>query len=261
MGLFDRLRWTAGTGDPPPVPEARPHPVMGRWMHSGMYSIRALEPFARLELKFRLASMFGRDLVAVAHALMSMAAAGEEPVRANFAELYKTARSYIARGEPGAAEAVKRAAGAVWDDAMRSLYTLMPDERELHLPDFVSRTRPYLAAIGPLLQAIDNEQAMDIVRHLLLVKPTSGAGLYVKDLPCKDEATINALVQHDDLEVIAFWALLFNLRPFSSAGASTAPSPGQSPRGQASTARTPSPPGRPGGSSTSTGGRRPGSAG
>lgn len=260
-GLFDRLAWRAGAGDPPAPPEARPVAVSGRWMTSGFYLIRALEPFGRLELKFMLAQMLGRDLVAVAHALMSIAAAGEEPVRANFADLYRTARSYIARGEPGAADAVKRAAGAVWDDAMRSLYTLMPDERELHLPDFVSRTRPYLAAIGPLLQALEREQCMEIVRRLLLVHPESGSGLYVKGEACRDERVINALVPHDDLELIAFWALLFNLRPFTCAGPSTAPSPGNQARGQPSTGRPPSPPGRPGGSSTSTPGRRPASGG
>ncbi len=261
-GLFSKLPWTTGTGDPPKVPaEVRPHPVQAKWMHSGIYSIRALEPFARLELKFHLTTMLGRDMVAVATAMMSIAAAAEEPVQLNMRELYLTARQYVVRGDPGAAAAVKAAAGAVWDDTMRALFTLMPDERELHLPDFVSRPRPYLNAVAPLLKAIEHSQAMEIVRLLLLVRPESGSGLYVKNEPCKDESVINALVPHDDLEVIAFWALLFNLRPFTSAGSSTAPSPGQQGRAPApgSTGRTPSPPGRPGGSSTSTGGRRTGS--
>ena len=259
--LFSKLPWTTGTGNPPVVPqEVRPHPVQARWMHSGLYSIRALEPFARLELKFHLTTMLGRDMVAVATALMSIAAAAEEPVQLNMRELYLTARRYVSRGDPGAAEAVKAAAGAVWDDTMRALFTLMPDERELHLPDFVSRTRPYLQAIGPLLKAIEPAAAMEIVRILLLVSPTSGSGLYVKNEPCRDESLLNALVPHDDLEVIAFWALLFNLRPFTSAGSSTAPSPGQQAKGApASTARTPSPPGPRGASSTSTPGRRTGS--
>lgn len=251
-------RWNTGNGSPPEVEHPRGRIVDNPWMRSGVYTLRALGPFDRFELKARLTSMLGAELLAVAHDLMVMAATAEEgPSRASFAKIYASLRAYAGRGEPVERKVIADAAGELWGDMLRRMYALMPDERELDMTDFLGKTRPYFAALGPIMAQINAQEMMEIVKHMLIVRPNNAAGLYVRDLPCKDRATIDAVVPHDDLPAIAFWALLFNIRPFSRAGASTGNSPGQHPPAPSSTARTPSQRGPATGSSTSTAGPRP----
>lgn len=250
-------KWIIGAGEPAPVQ----HPPGGqvvtqRWSRSGIYMVRALRPMDRMQLRFMLAAMLGREVLAAMHDVMVLAAANDEVNATNMRRIYDALRNMVARGEPVDRQAVERAAGELWAVAQRKILEVMPDEQQLDLTAFLQKTRPYLAAIAPALGAIDSDMAMDIVRKMLIVQREGGSGLYVRDQPCKDEATINALVPHDEIETIAWWALLLNLRPFTHAGASTAPSSGQPQEGQGSKGPTRSPAGRSTASSTSTGGRR-----
>lgn len=257
-GLLDRLRggWVSGAGQAPEGEYPQGTMVLQHWSQSGEYTLRALGPMERFRLKFMLTGLLGAELLAAAHDLMVLAAAVEEPSAVNFRRIYDTMRRFAARGEPLDREAVSQAAGDLWEQALRRMYELMPEERVLDLPDFLGKTRRYFAALGPILSAVDDDKAMAVVRQLLLVRRDGGPGLYVRGRPCRDDDAVNALIPHDDLPAIAFWALLFNLRPFTHAGRSTAPSPGHPPKGNPpappSRAPTPSTPGRATGSSTST---------
>lgn len=248
-------RWAAGSGATPPVDYPQGHIVDNPWMRSGVYTIRALGPFDRFELKARLASMLGAELLGVAHDLMVMAVTVEGPSQANFRRIYEAMRKYAGRGEPLDRKVVAEAAGELWAEMLRRAAEMMPNERELDMQDFLTKSRPYFAAIGPIMSAMNASDLRDLAKHLLLVRPNNAAGLYVRDQPCRDTATIDAVVPHDDLPAILFWALLFNLRPFSHAGESTASSPGQQAQARPSGAPTPSRHGRVTASSTSTAGR------
>ena len=252
LGLRNWLR--NGEGEPPTT--ARPGAVMPskRWIEAGDYTYRALWPMDSMHLQFQLAGLFGEQVLVAAFDLLVQAAA-DEPQGVDFREAWGEVRRYIGGGSPFRMDLVRAKAGAVWTKAMRRLYDIMPDEREMNLAQFIGTSRPYMRAVAPLLQALDADAAMAMVRHMLIVRHPGGSGLYVRDQPCTDDSTINALVPDTDLPTIAFVALLFNLRPFTEAGRSTDPPPGPKPNSGTSTARTPSRPGAATGSRTSTGGR------
>jgi hypothetical protein len=255
MGM---LSWITGTGAAPAVEHPRNGSMVEqRWSRSGVYLIRALYPLDRLRLRFQLASMLGRETLEAMHAVMSIAAGVEDMKATNMRQIYDALRKVLARGEPLDRAAVERACGDLWAKAQGYLLEVMPDENVLDLGEFMIKTRPLLAAIAPVLGAIEPDAAMDIVRWMLIVRENGGAGLYVRDQPMKDERQINAIVPHDEIEGLAWWALLFNIRPFTPAGESTSPFPGQSPKDAAPTARTRSTPGPTGVSSTSTTSRPP----
>jgi hypothetical protein len=255
--IRDKVKgWLTGTGEPPPRPANTGGPqgitVVHRWARHGDYTIRALRPMDSFAMRLQLASMLGRDLLACVHDVMQLAATGDAVEGVNFRAIWGALRAYVAQGNPPDREVVREAAGELWKASLRKVYEVMPEEAELDLPAFLTRGKPFLAALAPVLAAIDPDVAMDIVRRLLIVKQDGGAGLYVRDQPCLNEGTINAIVPHEDLGGIIWWALLFNLHPFTAAARNTAPSSGRSGPGAASRGPTPSRPGPAGASATST---------
>jgi hypothetical protein len=254
-----RAFFKSGVGEAPS--RARPNAVMPskRWIEAGDYTYRALWPMDAFHLQFQLASLFGEQALVAAFDLLVMAAAADEPREVDFREAYAAVRGYLGghpEHMPLKMGLVRDKFGELWVKAMKRLYDIMPDEREMNIAAFIGESRPYFRAVAPLLAALDADAAMNIVRHMLHVRHPGGSGLYVRDQPCTDDSTINALVPDTDLPTISFVALLFNLRPFTEAGRTTNPSPGPPKASPAptSTGRTPSRPGGATASRTSTGG-------
>lgn len=251
------IGWLTGRGKAPPLTReqieaaAKDGVVETRWGRSGVYTYYALEPTGRFRLNMILASMVGGEMLAVIHDALVLAAT-TPLASSDFARIYQALRAYTRTGAPPDRKVVQQAAGELWAKALRKIYEVMPDEREMNLDVFLRDIRPYLSAAAPLLSAISADTMDQLLLDLLVVKPGETSGLYVSDVPCRDKGAINALVRHEDLDAIFWWALLFNLRPFSQAEPDTSRSPGQpAPTGSTRSGRTPSRPGPATGSSTS----------
>lgn len=256
LGIRSFLAGRQGVGEAPSTARSGAVMPQKRWIVAGDYTLRALWPMDAMKLQFQLASMFGEQVVIGAFDLMLLAAHADEPQGVDFRGLWGTLRAAAAGTAPMRPGLIRDAVGDTWKAAIKRFYDLMPEERSMRLPEFIGAARPYLEAAGPLLRAIDPDAAMDIVRHMLVVKHVGGSGLYVRDQACTDDSMINALVSDEHLPTLAFAALLFNLRPFMEAGGTTAPSPGPPAGDPKSTAQTPSRRGGTTGSSTNTSGRR-----
>lgn len=254
------LEWIRGSGKPPTQTRAEQEAasktamVDHRWAKSGQYVLRALYPRDRFKLRMTLASMLGRELLGSIHDVMVLAATTEASA-GDFGRIYQALRRYTASGNMPDRKVVQEAAGALWKNALRDMYRVMPDERVMNLDKFLVDIRPYLATLKPVLGAIEPDTMLEIADHMLTVRTPGGSGLYVCDVPCRDGAAIDALVPHDDLEAIIWWALLFNLHPSTGDGPSTSRSPDPQVQGPSQSGRTPSQTGRATGSSTSSGGR------
>jgi hypothetical protein len=228
MGL---LSWIAqaseGVGGLPKFGKDETPMVVRRWSRSGRYAIRALNPFDALELRFRLASMLGRELLA---ALWDIAVlvAGTEVGTVNYRKIYAALRRYVAQNPSGLPDrkAVQEAAGELYAEAIKRLHGVMPNEREVDLSAVMTAARPYFEIVGPALGAVEPAAAMEIAEFMLIVRREGGSGLYIGGEPVKSIDAANNLVPHEDVWPIVFWALLFNLRPFMPA-ASTAPPRGR----------------------------------
>lgn len=256
LGIRNFLTGKQGVGEPPSAARQGASMPEKRWINAGQYTVRALWPMDAMKLQFQLASMFGEQVVIGAFDLMLLAAHADEPQGVDFRGLWGTLRAAAAGTAPMRPGLIRDAVGDTWRAAIKRFYDLMPEEREMRLPEFIAGARPYLEAIGPMLRAIDADAAMDIIRHMLIVKHAGGSGLYVYDQPCVDDSMINAMVPDQHLPTLAFAALLFNLRPFMEAGGTTAPSPGPPAGDHKSTAPTQSKRGGTTASSTNTNGRR-----
>jgi hypothetical protein len=247
MGL---LEWATGRGTPPAMTQAEQEAsqsivVVNRWARAGQYRLHALGPMARFKLRMMLASMVGGEMLACAHDLMTLAV-GTEAAKADYSKAAQAFRKYLGTGGLPDRKALQAAAGDAWRAALRRVYSVMPaDMREMNLDQFIKQIKPYMDAAAPIMSAIDEERAEDIALQMLLVKPGKSAGLYVADVPVRSAEAIDALVPHDDYERIVWWALWFNLLPFTEAEANTSRSSGPTQgAGTAASARTPSAPGR-----------------
>jgi len=224
-GLFSWLaRAQEGTGALPKFAKDESPMVMRRWSRSGRYAIRALGPFDALELRFRLASMLGRELLA---ALWDIAVliAGTEVGTVNYRKIYAALRLYTAQSPNGLPDrkAVQEAAGELYAEAIKRLHGVMPNEREVDLSAVMTAARPYFEIVGPALGAIEPSAAMEIAEFMLIVRREGGSGLYLSGEPVKTMDAANNLVPHEDVWPIVFWALLFNLRPFMPAASTAQP--------------------------------------
>jgi hypothetical protein len=225
MGLFGWIgKAQAGEGALPKFGKDETPIVVRRWSRSGRYAIRALNPFDALELRFRLASMLGRELTA---ALFDVAVliAGTPVGTINYRKLYAALRAYTAQNPTGLPDrkAIQDAAGELYAEAIKRLHGVMPNERELDLGDLMQTVRPYFELLGPTLGAIEPAAAMEIVRFMLLVPRDGGSGLYIAGEPVRTIEQANNLIPHEDVWPLAFWALLFNLKPFTRAASTAQP--------------------------------------
>lgn len=237
------LEWITGRGTAPAMKPAEVEAasstiVDNRWSRAGQYRLHALGPTARFRLRMTLASMIGGEMLACAHDLMTLAV-GTEAANADYSKAARAFRAFLGSGSLPDRKALQKAAGDAWRAALRRAYQVMPaDQRQLDLAAFVRAVKPYMDAAGPIMSAIDPDTAVDIAHQMLIVKPGSSAGLYVADAAITRPAELDAMVPHDDLERIIWWALWFNLFPFTEAATNTSPSSGQS-TGSHGSGRTP----------------------
>lgn len=235
--------WLTGRGKAPAMSQAERDTIEqmampeARWATSGQYTLYALSPTDRFRFRMTLASMVGAEMLAVVHDMLTLAA-GSELATTDFSALWAALRRFTSSGAKPDRQVVQQAAGALWTKALRRLYEVMPDEREMHLGVFLTQVRPFLTAAAPLIASINRDTMEDLLLQMLVVKQGETTGLYVAEVPCRDKAALNAMVGEDDLEAIFWWALLFNLRPFTPAGSTTSPSPGRATTGNTPTGRT-----------------------
>lgn len=225
MGLLSWItRASEGEGALPKFGKDDSPIVVRRWSRSGRYAVRALNPFDALELRFRLASMLGREMTA---ALFDVAVliAGTPVGSINYRKLYAALRAYAAQNPTGLPDrkAIQDAAGELYAEAIKRLHGVMPNEREVDLGDLLTTTRPYFELLGPALGAIEPAAAMEIVRFVLLVQRDGGSGLYIAGEPVRTIEHANNLIPHADVWPLTFWALLFNLKPFMPAASTAQP--------------------------------------